>query len=76
MVGSAVDRQRFTYEKTDKSGDTMTMASDARPGIARTFTRKNKLAGAVSAAVVASTLSTPASSKVLEEVIVTATKRA
>jgi iron complex outermembrane receptor protein len=54
----------------------MTTTSDTRPGSARTRTRKTTLAGAVSAAVVASSLSAPAASQVLEEVIVTATKRA
>jgi iron complex outermembrane receptor protein len=54
----------------------MTKISDRQRVGARPHIRKNTLAGAVSAAVMASTLSTPAASQVLEEVIVTATKRA
>jgi iron complex outermembrane receptor protein len=54
----------------------MTYNSNRTTGAARTHIRKNTLAGAVSAAVVASALSTAAWSQTLEEVIVTATKRA
>ena len=53
----------------------MTYTSDNRKKSAPGMIRKSSMARAVSAAVVASALSTPAWSQTLEEVIVTATKR-
>jgi len=54
----------------------MTDHSDHRPKSVPGSTRKNTMARAVSAAVMTSALATPAWSQTLEEVIVTATKRA
>jgi hypothetical protein len=51
----------------------MTYNSNRTTGAARTHIRKNTLAGAVSAAVVASALSTPAWSQTLEEVMMSRT---
>ena len=59
----------------ETSGDPMTNTAKQCATTTRNGIRKKTLAGAVSAAVMASTLAAPAWSQTLEEVLVTATKR-